>query len=702
MRLITNADLESCAEKVQLLVSAGERFRDIAQASDEETRTGNEADGAELQDISRQRYEARRHLKSKICMHRLIPTGIGKGRGKLEQKVKSLVRKLLAETQSLPALHKFLSQIRGFCTDAGTEQGVADVAGCTVSDMLKGVLAEELESEDAVHGSDPSHHVVHVFENALLSPGSLHIHNNMILELDTKLEMWDWWLPGFKAIVKLFHSNHVRQKFIATCILDTDHAWLRDRADRQIREPASWRWGSIQESVSKVLKMKYVLRVAWKPHLYSAGEGRVDNSENPGQREREDPLDLDAITASVESGQWWLYTEAIQNLHFLGDSIREWFEGCPCHEHIGSGFECDRDITDLMRTACASSGLPFEDVISRCPLRGIRGQELANGKFWQFFEAAASMYNAKVLEVAGSEMREGLEADLQSVVADFSKGKSFMSQYLQLKLNCWNVLPWSLVALTSRDPCLVQRCGQKILADWERSPKKEELHHRATWSLFGGKIAAEATATASEEQSAEGLRAADALALQELRSLVSSDAGVLSRTKHPILWKQAWEMYFLPTVERIQEADHAQVNIGVGKRRVGGSYVSCLLRGPEIRELLHEPPAWAQFLQQYPRIQNVDEMAMRLGFFHVPRWQELCKQKLRHSEKLAAANKVLYILDPESQFASVQKAREKRQKHEDKKKKQRQEYFSSLGLAGDSCWAGLRSEHSIVILDLKF
>ena len=320
-------------------------------------------------------------------------------------------------------------------------------------------------------------------------------------------------------------------------------------------------------------------------------------------------------------------------------------------------------MTLMLQTACHSLNIPFEDVLSRCPLRGMRSREFATGVFFDFFDNSARMSQSHVI----MEGADATPESMQMVISEFSEGKTFMAQYLQLKLQCWKVLPWNLASLTSSDPNEVQQYAKKLLAEWEAAPKDKNLHHRLTWQLFGQQGSLEDTEEVVQ----------DPAALQELKLLALSPAE-LSQAKHPCLWATAWKLAFLPTVERIQEADHGQVNLLVGRRDVSGPYVSCVLRLPELKALASNLTEWNAFLSQFSKITCVDELAKRLGFFHLPVWQQLQGQRL--SDKKVMAAKVFYILDPESQFASLQRVRAKRAKHDAKKKKYRDIFMQEIGL----------------------
>eukprot|EP00969_Alexandrium_andersonii_P331817 14664468-Alexandrium_andersonii.AAC.1 len=57
----------------------------------------------------------------------------------------------------------------------------------------------------------------YVMPRGLVSPGLVHVLNNMVAEADKALDGWGGWLTGLKALSHLLHRDHLRQRFVATC-----------------------------------------------------------------------------------------------------------------------------------------------------------------------------------------------------------------------------------------------------------------------------------------------------------------------------------------------------------------------------------------------------------------------------------------------------------------------------------------------------
>ena len=94
----------------------------------------NDSDLHEMIAIMRALHRSRRVLDQNIFDSHLIPSGIGSGAGKAEDKLP--VPQGCAETQFLQELKKLLGCVRSFCTDAKPEMTVGDVAGVLLRDIL--------------------------------------------------------------------------------------------------------------------------------------------------------------------------------------------------------------------------------------------------------------------------------------------------------------------------------------------------------------------------------------------------------------------------------------------------------------------------------------------------------------------------------------------------------------------------------------
>lgn len=168
-----------------------------------------------------------------------------------------------------------------------------------------------------------------------------------------------------------------------------------------------------------------------------------------------------------------------------------------------------------------------------------------------------------------------------------------------------------------------------------RSAQLPELHHRVVWHHL-----------------APGARTR-----VELVAFIEGRA----RCTLPALQMLAWEMRFLPTVERCQEADHSIVHRAAAHRsRVGGPYVSTRLRMGEIESMFKNTEMFTKYIDCFPEVKDADSIAKRFGFWRHPCYQRAVAERMPKRRRMQLAGMIMYSLDTEAQFekmTTVRKAR---------------------------------------------
>jgi len=61
----------------------------------------------------------------------------------------------------------------------------------------------------------------------------VHILENLAHDVDKTLAWWPEFLPGLKSLVNILHNDRLRQRFVASCVLNTGHHALKDRFKQQ-------------------------------------------------------------------------------------------------------------------------------------------------------------------------------------------------------------------------------------------------------------------------------------------------------------------------------------------------------------------------------------------------------------------------------------------------------------------------------------
>ena len=218
-----------------------------------------------------------------------------------------------------------------------------------------------------------------------------------------------------KAVAALFYHRSLRQRFIATCILETPFSWLQAAAERPITKPASWRWGTLAKILPQILAKKQVLKLCWNPNRFGnpqhcGGDGAanagVNGDSRPGFHPGEDSdFHLEVLSEAVSSEKWWLYTVMLSKLNNFVQSLSVWAENCPCHgwlhmnhtslPHENVEVNTDMDAAqlspqDYLEATRKLLGFNCGDSDGKgfisCPLAGQRAVELANGTFWKMLD----------------------------------------------------------------------------------------------------------------------------------------------------------------------------------------------------------------------------------------------------------------------------------------------------------------------------
>ena len=262
--LIRDDDLERCVGAADYLKSSAEEFKAAVAANDDDR----------MHEVAQKRHAEGVFLQSAIKHHKQLPMGLGSGRTTMEHKCRSLCRKFFAEAQTLEHTQKVLQQVQCFCTDMGTELGIADMGGCTLTSVLPSWMVEHgVQQDQDVALPQPLGPLADafVFPDAVVSPGLLHICSNMTKDVDKSMEWWSSFFTGFKAIAQFMNRKFMRQRFIGFCLKNTPYAWLESKFQEGVPNPVDWRWGVLVSVLDKILPLGRHLRKAWDPVRFKKG-----------------------------------------------------------------------------------------------------------------------------------------------------------------------------------------------------------------------------------------------------------------------------------------------------------------------------------------------------------------------------------------------------------------------------------------------
>ena len=193
-----------------------------------------------------------------------------------------------------------LAGVVSMTTDMGVEMGVGDVSGFSVEEILPWHQEQVQPHCDGLNafnqGAASAPGRVHFMSNATVVPGLHHIINDMCADANKAMKQWDDWLASFRPVVALPHHRHLRNRLIATCVLQGPHECMQQRFQVTLPSFAEWRWGSVVSLLRLLLSLGPLLRRVWDPVKFaSSQEGAAEMEERPPAR----PDHLEHVDATV-------------------------------------------------------------------------------------------------------------------------------------------------------------------------------------------------------------------------------------------------------------------------------------------------------------------------------------------------------------------------------------------------------------------
>ena len=284
-----------------------------------------------LQSLVRERVAARKLLAQQLRRHRQMPMALGSSAATLEHKTKALALKFAHEAHSLTSLEQIAGRVYSLTVDMGTEACISEAAGSICEYLPTWVQVDRL-LPDA--GLDPGvlHDMpTHAFTNAFLCSGLDHISNNLQSDMDARLQNWNTWLRGFKALAHLLSHRYLLKRLVARCVSGGPYAALARCFETAVPSIAKWRWGTIVKALPPILALFRPLRIVWDASKYlgrAVGQAQAQE-EGPGAEDRqaEDELDADVVTETLKSPFWLPYAHMLLQLHKVANLISAWGSG---------------------------------------------------------------------------------------------------------------------------------------------------------------------------------------------------------------------------------------------------------------------------------------------------------------------------------------------------------------------------------------
>ena len=217
---------------------------------------------------------------------------------------------------------------------------------------------------------------------------------------------------------------------------------------------AEWRWGSLMECTTRVLRVMAPLRLYWdQRRLYyqedvGGDADAVDRSVLAGEDATMDLLRK--CTDAVNDPLFWSYAHMVNS---IGDDVispfNRWLLSCTCHPR---GDDNDDGIDPPQRR-------PGEV----CPMMGRLGPQMAVGTWHNFLRTMLQKSSAAVLP----HTRELSAKQRAILLGDYAKGKMALLTFLHTKLSFYDKLPYCLLGAAHDDIDIARASACETLAKYE-------------------------------------------------------------------------------------------------------------------------------------------------------------------------------------------------------------------------------------------
>jgi hypothetical protein len=328
--------------------------------------------------------------------------------------------------------------------------------------------------------------------HAIASPGFCHSTHNIEATLDAHLQEFSKWLPGFRNLCTALRRNDVREEFIERCLKPTG---LFPNASsvfrRQCPSTPQWRWGHMRAACRYILKRRQFLQQGWDARKLLEGKAKtyIDDADADGGK-----LDVRSIERNVRDPFFWGYLSMLLVVHALPAGLRTWSEDCACHHMFDRSWLQDANESDeeqevtkvaaeeveLYLEIGPSASRDFDGHRFRCPMRGKRALEVAQGAIDELLKDLGCMCETRILRYNAGMPKQ----DVDRIVADFHRAKSFLHLECQRQFGFWQRLPWSIVLLANPNEDVAREDGRRLVAEFDCSAQQPELHHPVTWEVF--------------------------------------------------------------------------------------------------------------------------------------------------------------------------------------------------------------------------
>ena len=379
------------------------------------------------------------------CFHTLftppaVLLGVGQGRSTLSLKFHAVIHALYLIAGPSKNLEKFTKSVCSWVSDLGTESGFAHIGKIPFRTLMPYVTDSETQklgtwgdevdlSLDHPGGADEEAFVN--CEGSVAIPGVLHILHNCFAGLADSMQEFSTIVENLKQVANLLRQPETKERLLSACFSDPIGQGLSPDIKAFSGHVYEERWGHVSDCALQMVGCEKALRHMWSLEKY------VDPTSQ-GERHAERKtysVNLEVADSAIGDPFFWAYVQMLSILAGVQLRLTSWVEGCPCH-------------WDLTQDRLAEVPSELRSLCDTCPLKGMRGSDIASGKFQTILQ---DLWEINAAQLVMNMPPSISQAERLAIISDFENGRSHVMFQMALKMSHWQTFPWASFGASSQD-----------------------------------------------------------------------------------------------------------------------------------------------------------------------------------------------------------------------------------------------------------
>ena len=403
------------------------------------------------------------------CSTHLPLSTLGLGAAGEVHKGVNLCHAIVLQTGTADAFHKYRSEVRGYCSDQGTEAAIANM-GCALAAGAVDLGDWSAALKAAREGKLSTYPASFLLPRTLFIPDHLHIVFGCLEGAVKSIPAWGDLDTKLRAIHRLLRNDSHKTRFVATCLsLDVEKRALA----RHVGGLVDWKWEYMSVFLLSIRDILPILVARFDRAKF------CNTLSGEGDMNKVDPGFLKDLSDALADPLLIPRCDVLRCVAFACDRQATTLEGCRCHEHA---LDTEGAWAERVRR--------YRQVSHGCVWKGRRALEMCAGGLSKITDAVGNASDRLLRETYANSTAEAR----QTMAALERTLKAHIQQQLKDKLGFWESLPYSLIGIigfrhgmgTAADArALALRCieefDEAVLAG-----RREKLHRVATHFLDEG------------------------------------------------------------------------------------------------------------------------------------------------------------------------------------------------------------------------